>query len=63
MTKDKVHKLLNKLRTDYVTLDALNVSEIKNGTSNLSKEEISLLIYLLETLHDNYYTIKQCFID
>ena len=57
MNKIDVEKLLQRLRTDYIVLDAIECNEINE---ELTKEQIALLIYLLEILNDNYYTIKQC---
>lgn len=57
MNKVDVEKLLHRLRTDYIVLDAVKCNEINE---ELTKEQIALLIYLLEILNDNYYTIKMC---
>lgn len=60
MNKIDIEKLLCQFRTDYIVLDALKCNEIDEL---LTKEQIALLIYLLEMLNDNYYTIQQCITD
>ena len=57
MNKIDVEKLLRKFRTDYIVLDAIKCDEIDEL---LTKEQIALLIYLLEILNDSFYTIEQC---
>ena len=57
MNKIDIEKLLHRLRRDYIVLDGLECNEINE---ELTKEQIALLIYLLEILIDSYYTIKQC---
>lgn len=57
MNKIDVEKLLRRFRTDYIVLDALKCNEIDEL---LTKEQIGLLIYLLEILNDSFYTIKEC---
>lgn len=57
MNKTDIEKLLHRLRRDYIVLNAVECNEINE---ELTKEEIALLIYLLEILNDSFYTIKEC---
>lgn len=57
MNKADVEKLLSKLRKNYIYVENELFNEM---IVTLTKDELMILIYLLEILNDSYYGVKMC---